>query len=558
MRTVVVTSLAVLLAAGLAQEGPGAMGSMTPAARDPRVLALRAEQAAVGGDPAAVKAVENRIQAIYLEGQPQPPLDGGGIVFGTGTWELPQMDRPDVVIDTGTIWATGADYEADGSMYVAYSRGRDSTVRIVKSTDHGSTWQPLRYFWTSPRSLVRRLCLVVGSGDSAFVYVMITHPDNNGDATCARFNRDGTNYTAFWVSHDTATVNNLTFCRDYVQPYYLYACVGDDDHATAMDDHMMRSTNFGKNWAQTNLFRFVSDGSYQAGAGKYLYLAGYPGYSPLRGQLNLLVNTHYGEPDSWRERVINPDTFEVDDPVMAPSFAVPPTAATIWALYSHNYQNSGDWDIKYVYSTDAGLTWSGSYYLASSSTAYEQYGDIKPYADSGNTWMNASYISEVSHRTVFRHYCNQPTPTGWSDTLRINTNSAGTGREIRPLLVYSPGSPGTGAGCVFTGAGLQNLYWNSPWTVTAFAEKRELERAAVFAVWPNPVTVSASLRWRGTARSLTLFDAAGRVVRSFDRPAGSSLTWDRRDNRGRRVASGVYCARLVTDTETYSRQLIVR
>jgi hypothetical protein len=446
----------------------------------------------------------------------------------------------------------------DGTMYVAYSRGRDSTVRVVKSTDHGSTWQPLAHFWTSTASLVRRLCLVVGSGDSAYVYVMITHPDNNGDVTCVRFSRNGTGVTGYWVSHDSATVNNLTFCRDYVQPYYLYACVGNDNHTVTMDDHMMRSTNFGRNWAQTNLFRFVSDGSYQAGAGNHLYLAGQTGFNPYRGRLNLLVNTLYGAPDSWRERMPTPDTFDVADPVMAPSFVTPPSSAVIWALYSHNYLNSGDWDTKYVYSTDAGWNWSSSYYLAGSSTADEQWGDIKPYADSGNPYVNASYISEVSHRSVFRHYCNQVNPTGWSDTLRINTNSAGTGREIRPLLVYSPGAPGTGAGCVFTGAGLQNLYWNSPWTTTAYEEKRAVERAAEFTVRPNPVTVSASLRWQGAARSLTVFDAAGRVVRSYDRPAGSTVAWDRLDNSGERVASGVYIVRLVTDTGIATRQLIVR
>jgi hypothetical protein len=79
--------------------------------------------------------------------------------------------------------------------------------------------------------------------------------------------------------------------------------------------------------------------------------------------------------------------------------------------------------------------------------------------------MNASYISidSSNYRTVYRHYVQAGTPTSWSDTLRINSGSAGTGRPVRPLLVYSPGTPGTGAGCVFTGAGLQNAYWNSPW-----------------------------------------------------------------------------------------------
>ncbi|MFO7651102.1 MAG: T9SS type A sorting domain-containing protein, partial [bacterium] len=221
-------------------------------------------------------------------------------------------------------------------------------------------------------------------------------------------------------------------------------------------------------------------------------------------------------------------------------------------------QNSGDWDIMYMYSTDAGRNWNTNLYLAGTTANDEQYCDLKPYTNPGNQWMNASYISEAAHRTVFRHDVSQSSPTVWSDTLRINTNSAGTGRDVRPLLVYSPGAPGTGAGCVFTGAGLRNLYWNSPWTGVALEEKRSLARAAAFTALPNPMTTAASLRWRGPARSLTVFDASGRVVRSFDRPAGTSVAWDRLDNRGVRVAPGVYIARLVTDAGTTTRQLIVQ
>lgn len=330
MRRTVFALLFVALAVGLAQDGPGAMGTMIPAARDPRVLALRAEQEAVKNDPALVKELENRIQEIYVESQPQPAQDGGGLVQGESWWEMPQSDGPDVLIDTGVVWATGADYEMTGEMYIAYSRGRDSTVRVVKSTDHGNSWQPLTSFFTTPKSIVRRLHLVVGAGDSAFVYVPVLHPDNNGDVTCARFNRGGGNLTGAWVSRDSWTINNFTFCRDYVNPYYLYCCAGNDNHTPMNDDHLLRSTTFGRTWAELNTFRFISDGSYQAGAGSYLYLAGHQGYSPLKGRLNLLVNNLYAAPDSWREQIPAPDTFTVEDPVMAPSFITPPSAAVIW------------------------------------------------------------------------------------------------------------------------------------------------------------------------------------------------------------------------------------
>ncbi|MFO7650406.1 MAG: hypothetical protein R6X13_03555, partial [bacterium] len=163
MRKVVLGVLFAALAVGLTLDGASSMGTVTPAARDPRVLALRAEQtrAAAEGNQALVKELESRIQDIYVESQPQPARDGGGLVQGGSWWEMPESDGPDVLIDTGVVWATAADYEMDGTMYIAYSRGRDSAVCVVKSVDHGNSWQPLTCFWTAPLVPVRRLQLVV-------------------------------------------------------------------------------------------------------------------------------------------------------------------------------------------------------------------------------------------------------------------------------------------------------------------------------------------------------------------------------------------------------------
>jgi len=52
-----------------------------------------------------------------------------------------------------------------------------------------------------------------------------------------------------------------------------------------------------------------------------------------------------------------------------------------------------------------------------------------------------------------------PDPT---TCIAINTGSAGTGRDVRPRLCYTPGGPFTGAGCVFVGAGLNGCWWNAP------------------------------------------------------------------------------------------------
>lgn len=81
---------------------------------------------------------------------------------------------------------------------------------------------------------------------------------------------------------------------------------------------------------------------------------------------------------------------------------------------------------------------------------------------------------------------------------------------------------------------------------------------------PNPVRGSTSLPFVTGATGhvrLTLFDVRGRVVRTLIdevRGAGAhTLTWDARDDRGQRVAPGVYLARLVAEGRSRTQRLVV-
>jgi hypothetical protein len=84
-------------------------------------------------------------------------------------------------------------------------------------------------------------------------------------------------------------------------------------------------------------------------------------------------------------------------------------------------------------------------------------------------------------------------------------------------------------------------------------------------VTPNPLrTGSAQVRFtlpRAADLSLRLYDAGGRLVSVLGEErfaAGEhTLTWDGRDLRGRRVASGVYLVRLAGDGSVRTRKLTV-
>ena len=85
------------------------------------------------------------------------------------------------------------------------------------------------------------------------------------------------------------------------------------------------------------------------------------------------------------------------------------------------------------------------------------------------------------------------------------------------------------------------------------------------AVWPNPArsgatSVAFALRHETDAR-VTVYDLAGRVVRRLADGRASAgertLTWDRRDDEGRAVATGVYMVRVEAQGETRSARVVV-
>jgi len=86
-----------------------------------------------------------------------------------------------------------------------------------------------------------------------------------------------------------------------------------------------------------------------------------------------------------------------------------------------------------------------------------------------------------------------------------------------------------------------------------------VSRPNVLAGTPNPFAASTLLRLDGVegARSLAIFDAAGRRIRSFESLAGKSvIAWDGSAEGGGAVAPGVYWAELTTRTGIVRTRLV--
>jgi hypothetical protein len=456
-----------------------------------------------------------------------------------GRTVLAGSDGPDIQIRPGTIIATATDYEMDGTMWTAFTVLDDSNTYIYRSTDHGLSWEYRTAFnWGS--NLAERLELVVGEGDSAFVYLFTLHPSDNGDLVSIRIARDGSSQIAFAVAIGPDTIRDFAVCRDYTgSNYWLYAVVTTDD--TAASSHatrFLRSSTYGREWYVTDSSRsHATDPHISAGAGSYIYFTCRSPFFPT-GPIVVMVNRLWMNQGYWVSTSWHPDTLEeIDDPVIAAAFTQPESVATIWCLWNQNYQNSGDWDLYYRYSTDGGVNWSASAVLTNS-TAAERFADIRNYTSPGNLYVNASYISEAGQdRAVVRRYASGLSPAVWSDPLRLNEGNAGTGREVRPKLCYTPGAPFTGAGAVFVGAGLNGAWWNAPYPVGA--EEYRPTGAEIVRLRVSPAVGPGPFRVTGAANGdLLVRDGCGRAVRTV--PRTDELIWDGRDAGGRRVSAGVY------------------
>lgn len=81
---------------------------------------------------------------------------------------------------------------------------------------------------------------------------------------------------------------------------------------------------------------------------------------------------------------------------------------------------------------------------------------------------------------------------------------------------------------------------------------------------PNPTSSAVHLGYavrEGDVGSLNIYDISGRSVRSLvanvDGPISQSIQWDLDDNHGRRVAAGIYFARLETGNTKITRQVVL-
>jgi hypothetical protein len=186
-----------------------------------------------------------------------------------------------------------------------------------------------------------------------------------------------------------------------------------------------------------------------------------------------------------------------------------------------------------AYTQDGGVTFSTPAPISTEAGAGDFWPDLKPYRSPGNDYMNISYINLTGSdiRRLYRRYCQASDPGNWSDTTRVTSKEPLRSHELKPLLLYSAGGPGSGGGCVFVSyASSDSMFWNAPWQtgvaepVAPKAVRRDLAPSLVRGV------LMMEDRGRKTEDRAELLDASGRRVIVL-KPGANDVS---------RLAPGVY------------------
>jgi hypothetical protein len=484
----------------------------------------------------------------------------------------------DVLIDTSYIYDFDGDYdEENGWMWVALAPLTDSVVRLYRSTDHGLSWELCYTFWHTTRSLYSKVGVVVGRGDSNYVYIFARHSGvgNSGDICVFRVKFDVSGWDHYWMTWDADTINDFSVCRDYRSNYGLYCWYVNEQRVGSSNGKFRRSFDYGITWDEQSS-NYVLDPNISAGATQFINAAIVCNFAGDRNQVRYLGNSNYGDPLYWNERVVSFDTFNHYKPKVAAAFTEPDSEATTWILYQYDWHNNGDMDIWYAVRSHAWAdTWQVGYGLSMSSSFDEYSPDIKNYKSLGNPYVNAVFSMADSSWTDFVNnywlYTNAGNPSSWSERQRINDSGTFVegGWIDGSKIIYSPGAPASGGGVLYCRGGTwlfpYGLYFDAPW-VGISEKSNDTKISKLLHSGPNPfrnVTLINYTVPKPSKVEIKIFDISGREVKTLvnkQSPSGTySVSWDGTDNTGKRQGAGIYILKLkVNNSESVEKLILTK
>ncbi len=239
------------------------------------------------------------------------------------------------------------------------------------------------------------------------------------------------------------------------------------------------------------------------------------------------------------------------------AYSVQQTSDTGYIISGYTQSTEFDYDV-YLIKTDSlgNLLWSKVY----GGIADEEGHSVRQTSDGG--YIIAGYTKSFGSGSKDVYLIKTDAD---GDTLWTKTVGGSSGDEANSVQQTTDGGyiiAGTTSSFGFRGSDIY-LIKTEPDGVGIEEETSKVSFALHSE--PNPFRDRVTIRWRiedgrwkSEDISLRIYDATGRLVKEFILPtASTAISWDGRDDSGRKVGSGVYFVRLETGNQKFTRKVLL-
>jgi hypothetical protein len=520
----------------------------------------------------------------FESSSPTPPERENGF-YKPNSW------GNDVTIRTGpTENGISIDHNAGDTLFAVscstYGGVDNAYLGKYMSVNGGNTWSKTVHSIYSIGATYSYPVILTGSvGWKIYLFYLSSY--ENGCVKLRRFTQDGyqsTGYSDPMNDEADDTITYFTACTDMGQGNYLMIVYQREIPGDPTPNlYATVSTDQGETWSDQGVVSY--DGAHPDmayGSGGYVYLV-YETTAGTDREIYFKRSNNYCASGSWEySEALTTDSHDDTYPKIAALHTFPPSSPSVWVAYNHDYNSSGNINLRYAYSSNGGVDWDKDNALATSSDYDEMACDLWVKRSAVSTTVNICYLkyktegfpptetSEIWFRTA-----TSATPTSWSSAVKISDYRAALSQDGRKVCqgTYNGSSLGIlYAGKPYFPANFEKLYFDlSSWTDVGddIAEDRLSAQFYLSANYPNPFNPVTRIEFRVKSlefrdpihTTLKVYNVMGQLVRTLvdepKEPGTYEVIWDGRDENGNQVASGVYFYRLDAGDFTQTKKMVL-
>lgn len=489
----------------------------------------------------------------------------------------------DVTIATGTVsGGISTDYDNSGNIYAVrcttYAGNTNGKVDIYKSTNGGTSWSRINGWQSSTSKYTYPVVLTGTDGTPDKLYVFYLRSSNNGDVRVGRYTLDGTHEGWWDVKADSDTITYFTVCANYgVANRLMLAYQREKSGDTTPDIYTIRSTDRGATWGSQ--VWITLDGSHPDiayGYGGYTYMV-YTKTGGTDDEITACRSTDYAV--SWGNfEALTADSWDDDYAKVAATHTIPYGDQYVWVGYTHDYAGLGNWDMRFAYSSNAGVNWSKGHILAEESDYDEMACDLWVGRKTNYVYVNICYLRtryispKLRYHDIYYAYVNKYNPTTWTSHGDISNYWGAFDYDGRKVCQGTYGGITLGwRGVVYAGRSTLTNYYglyfdNQQWTDVE-DETGEGVFPTEFALsdnYPNPFNPETRIGYfvpRTCQVRLEVFNLLGQKIKTLvdehQTVGNREVSWDGRNQAGDQVASGVYFYKLNAEDFTQTKKMVL-